>query len=270
MFYDRNLGLITINDQQKINGGKVLVAGVGGMGGVCAEVLVRMGIGTLYLVDHDIFEETNFNRQIHSNQSSLGKYKVEVLKEAFLKINPNLNIKVYNEPINIKNVDAILNEVDIVINGMDQMHASLILERKARALKKTIVDAWLTPFASVFVITPNSPHWEDFMNLPTKNVALENLTDEICQQALIKEIEFTFSHFNPFEIISQDIVKEVVSGKRPRPSLAPVVWLSGVLMANEAFKILTNKPHVNHAGIFFDQYNYSITHGNIVKSIKAA
>lgn len=176
MFYSRNIGLITEEEQQKICKGSVLVAGVGGMGGVAAEVLVRMGVGKIKICDFDTYEDTNLNRQLHSTLDTVGLYKVDVLKEKFLKINPNLQIESYREGVTKENIHQMLEGVSIIINGMDKMYASLILERTARSKRLTIVDAWLTPYASVFVMTPDSPHWEEFMELPTLGVPIEDLT----------------------------------------------------------------------------------------------
>lgn len=263
MIFSRNLGLISEEEQEKLNRKSVLVAGVGGMGGVAAEVLVRMGIGHIVLCDFDIYEDVNSNRQIHCHRENYGKFKVDVLKNEFLKINPNLKIEIYREEVSLLNVEQLLNGVDVVVNGMDKMKASLILERTARQKKITIVDAWLTPYASVFVMDSTSPHWEEFLDLPTKNIPLENLTDEICQLAVKKEVQFTLSHFQPFSIIKKEFVDDILNEKRPRPSMAPVVWLSGVLMANEVFKIALSLPHVGHRGIFYNQYDHQLIDGNI-------
>lgn len=263
MFFSRNIGLISELEQDKICQSCVLIAGVGGMGGVAAEVLVRMGVGSIKLCDPDIFEETNFNRQLHSNRETLGRYKVEVLKEEFLKINPNLKIETNRDGVNRDNIHQLLEGAGLVINGMDRMFDSLILERTARLKKLTIVDAWLTPYASVFVMTPDSPHWEEFLDLPTNGIPLEEITEEICRKAVEKEIEYTFSHFKPFDIINPGLVREIANDQKARPSLAPVVWLSGVLMANEAVKILTDQPHTDHAGVFYNQYDHLTMEGNI-------
>ncbi|PIK15588.1 MAG: hypothetical protein CES88_02370 [Halobacteriovorax sp. JY17] len=259
--FSRNLGLISEQDQEALRDSKVLIAGTGGMGGVCAEVLVRMGVENLTLVDHDIYEESNFNRQLHANKDSIGRYKVEVLAEEFLKINPKINIKFFPEKVSLENIESLLDQVDYVVNGMDEMYNSLILERTARKKGITIVDAWLTPYASVFVMTPDSPHWEDFLDLPTKGVPFDQLTPELCNEAVDIEVKYTFSHFSPFKIISKELVQDIVYKKRPRPSLAPVVWLSGVLMANEVFKLATKQPHTDYRGIFFDQYEMSLQAG---------
>lgn len=167
-----------------------------------------------------------------------------------------------------ENVHSLLQGVQIVINGMDKMLASLILERTAREKEITIVDAWLTPFASVFVMNPKSPHWEEFMNLPTQNIPIDQITPELCRLAVQKEIEYTFSHFSPYKVIDRELVLGIANDTRTRPSLAPVVWLSGVLMANEAVKILTGADYTDHAGIFYNQYEHKIMGGKIPLVIK--
>lgn len=272
MFYSRNLGLISEQEQKKICNASVLIAGVGGMGGVAAEILIRMGVGTIKICDHDIYEETNFNRQLHSNINTIGKYKVDVLKEEFLKINPNLKIETFREGVTTKNIHQLLDGVQVVINGMDRMYFSLILERAAREKKLTIVDAWLTPYASVFVMTPDSPHWEEFMDLPTQGIPMDKITEDMCKKAVEKEIEYTFSHFTPYEIIDRECVRDIANDKRVRPSLAPVVWLSGVMMANETIKVITGIPHTDHGGVFYNQYTHQIVPGNIkgIKKLKKA
>ncbi len=272
MIFSRNIGLITEESQNKLENSSVLIAGVGGMGGVAAEVLVRMGVGKIKICDNDHFEDVNFNRQIHSSVKSVGHLKVEILKKEFLDINPNLKIETFSEGVTLQNIDELLMGIDVVINGMDKMYYSLILERHARKQNKIVVDAWLTPFASVFVMTPKDPHWEVFLNLPTKGVPINLITPELCREAVKKEVEYTFSHFDPYSIVDQQLVKDVATEKRPRPSLAPVVWLSGVMMANETFKVLTGIPHVGYRGVFYNQYNHELMTGNLtsVHKIKRA
>ena len=110
-------------------------------------------------------------------------------------------------------------------------------------------------------MTPDSPHWEESLNLPTQGIPLEELTDEICRAAVKQEVEYTFSHFDPFTYIDKALVDDIVSDSRPRPSIAPVVWLSGTLMANEAFKFICGYPTADHDGYFFDQYQNRICAG---------
>lgn len=264
----RNLGLLNKDQQADLERSTVLITGCGGMGGIAAEALVRMGIGSIKLADFDIFEESNSNRQVHCNKDTIGQNKARALESAFKKINPNLKISVFEEGVTKENIKKMIKGVDVCINGMDQMHSSLILERNCRKNKITIVDAWLTPFASVFVMTPDSPHWEEYLDLPTKGIPLDQLTQEICDKATEKEVQYTFSHFDPMKYVSDQLVKDVMNKKTHRPSLVPVCWLSGILMANEAMKFLTGQECTDFAGIFYDQYSHQVMSGNAVSKMK--
>ena len=80
----------------KLNSSRVIIFGVGGVGGYVAEALARCGVGTIDLVDMDKVSKTNINRQIIALEDTIGKYKVDVMKDRILKINPNCNVNSYN------------------------------------------------------------------------------------------------------------------------------------------------------------------------------
>lgn len=261
--FQRNIGLLSNEQQSKLKNANVLICGVGGMGGVAAEILVRSGVGSLTIIDPDEFDVVNINRQIHCDTSVFNKPKVSVLKEAFLKINPFLKITAIQESVNNNNINRLLENQHIVINGMDQFMPSIILERTARLNNLAIVDAWITPFASVFLIRPEDPHWEHYLDLCTKNKEIDQITEEDLNLNLQKEVQYTFSHFEPMNYLQQGVVEGVLSKKISRPSFSVVVWLSGVLMANEAIKYICGLPTTDYKGFFFDQYNNQIMRGKI-------
>ncbi len=80
---------------KKLSDARVAVFGIGGVGGYTAEALARSGVGALDLIDNDTVSITNLNRQIIALHSTLGKYKVDVMKERILDINPNASVKTY-------------------------------------------------------------------------------------------------------------------------------------------------------------------------------
>lgn len=254
--FSRNGALLRDGDQERLAAARVAVCGVGGMGGVCAELLARMGIGHLIVADLDTFERSNINRQIHADERTLGQNKASVIGEHLRAINPDLDLDVITEGVTPETIPSIIDGAEILVNGMDQMRASLMLERAARRARRTIVDAWLTPYASVFVMTPDSPHWEEYLELPTRGIPDDELTEALCREATRKEVQYTLSFGDPWKYITKDLVEGVVSGEVPRPSLGPVVWLSGVMMANEVFKLVVGLPTTNHVGIIYDQYEH--------------
>ena len=84
--------LIGSDNLKKIINSKVLVIGIGGVGGYTVESLARSGVGHIHIVDYDLVDETNLNRQIIALHSTIGKYKVDVMKERINNINPNIEV----------------------------------------------------------------------------------------------------------------------------------------------------------------------------------
>ena len=107
--FSRLESLIGKSNLSKIENTYILVIGLGGVGSYAAEALVRSGILNIIIVDYDVVDITNLNRQNIALHSTIGKYKVDVLKDRLLDINPNLNIKTYRTFFddNCKDIDHI-------------------------------------------------------------------------------------------------------------------------------------------------------------------
>lgn len=105
----------------RIQASTVMVIGIGGVGGYTVEALVRSGIGTIILIDHDIIDVTNKNRQIIALDSTLGKKKVEVMKQRILDINKEINVIALDMFLDSTNTNEIINRYhpDYVIDACD-------------------------------------------------------------------------------------------------------------------------------------------------------
>jgi len=95
--FERTEVLIGQDAVEKIKKLKIAVFGIGGVGSFVVEGLVRAGVQHLILVDFDVISITNLNRQIHANHNTIGKYKVDVMKERILEINPNVKVETIKE-----------------------------------------------------------------------------------------------------------------------------------------------------------------------------
>lgn len=106
----------------------VAVIGVGGVGSFSAEALARSGVGNIVLVDKDVIDVTNVNRQIHALHSTVGMLKVEVMKERLLDINPNIKVITYKEMVNADNFEFIFeNDIDFLIDAIDTISSKALL-----------------------------------------------------------------------------------------------------------------------------------------------
>ncbi|MGM9534907.1 MAG: ThiF family adenylyltransferase [Intestinibacter sp.] len=112
----------------KLKNANVIVFGVGGVGSFACEAIVRAGVGNITIVDFDDVDITNINRQIPALHSTVGKFKVDVMKDRLLDINPDLNIKTVKKVYSAETSDEILTEdYDYVVDAIDMVTSKIKL-----------------------------------------------------------------------------------------------------------------------------------------------
>jgi len=137
--FEREIKLIGEDNYNKIKSKTVAVIGLGGVGGYSVEALVRSGIENIIIVDYDIVDITNLNRQIISLHNNIGKYKTDVTKERILSINPNCNVNVINKKLDEDNLIELFDyNIDYIIDACDtvKVKEKLILECIKRKIKQ--------------------------------------------------------------------------------------------------------------------------------------
>lgn len=137
------LGQFEFADFSKLRDKKAMVVGVGGLGALTAEIMARVGIGELVLMDYDKLEEANLNRLIY-NVDQVGMPKVDALKEYLFKANPDVKITTYPYDITDgEGYDAFLNEIakcDIIFGCVDTFQVRLFINSQAVKSRKTLID----------------------------------------------------------------------------------------------------------------------------------
>ncbi len=140
--FDRLLRIITEEDLDKIKKTKILLVGVGGVGGFCLEALVRSGFQNITIIDGDVVDITNLNRQIISNNNNINKEKVMEAKERALNINPNINIEAIRVFLDNNNFNSYVNKsFDYIIDACDDLNIKLALIKYAKTNKIKIITA---------------------------------------------------------------------------------------------------------------------------------
>ncbi|KEZ85111.1 MoeB [Clostridium sulfidigenes] len=120
--------LIGKDGLNKLKGSKIIVFGVGGVGSFTVEALVRAGVGTIVLVDDDTICLTNLNRQIHATYDTVGKVKVEAMKDRVLSINKACNVITHQVFVTKENIPEIISDdVDYVVDAIDTVSAKIAL-----------------------------------------------------------------------------------------------------------------------------------------------
>ncbi|MDR3085636.1 MAG: tRNA threonylcarbamoyladenosine dehydratase [Christensenellaceae bacterium] len=138
--FSRTTLLLGKERMQKLYQSRVAVFGIGGVGGYCAEALARSGVRKLALFDDDRICLTNINRQVIATRSSVGKYKVDVMRERILDINQKAEVEAHKMFYTKENADSLdLSAYDYIVDAVDTMTAKLELAVRAKAAAVPII-----------------------------------------------------------------------------------------------------------------------------------
>lgn len=253
-FTTRNLGFVDAAGQKKLREATVFVCGTGGMGGAAILALARAGIGKLIIADIDTFEVSNLNRQVFAFTDTVDRHKAEVTAETVRRINPEIEVTVYKDDWPEHVVDSV-RAAAVTLNGTDDLGASLLLYRVARAKHRTVIDAYAASLPSVYVTRPGTPMPEERLGYPTIDTPWDGLTTEQRSAAFMREVEHVMVHSSSRNYIDLQLAGEMAAGKRKRMSFAPMVITTGMLMAYEALAIvLGQETATDNRGWFFNPY----------------
>ncbi|MBQ9026380.1 MAG: HesA/MoeB/ThiF family protein [Methanobrevibacter sp.] len=209
----RQMSIVTRSEQERFKDAKITVIGCGGIGGETIEMLARMGIGELVLVDKDAFDLSNLNRQTLASLSDLGLEKTDVAADKVRLINPYVKTTTFNEHIDQSNIKKVIGDSDIVIDALDNVLTRVIVSRTAKELGIPYIHGAIHGTqGQITVFLPNSDKtYEEMFNLPSIG---KELNDDVIND-----------------------LKNVTSGVPP--VIGPTPNIIGCLEAFEAYKIIT-------------------------------
>ena len=138
---ERSELLLKAEGIEKLKNANLLIVGLGGVGSFAAEFLVRAGIGKLTIVDGDIVDLTNINRQLPALHSTVGQSKVEIVGERLLDINPEITLTKINEFLTPERMEEVISteKFDYILDCIDSVSPKVSLIKAARRKKIKIV-----------------------------------------------------------------------------------------------------------------------------------
>lgn len=154
--YSRHLLIpeIGLEGQQKLLDAKVLLLGAGGLGSPSALYLAAAGVGTLGIVDNDVVDRSNLQRQVIHSSERIGVPKVDSAEQTIRALNPDVNVVKYPVRIDASNILEIISDYDVIVDGLDNFPTRYLLNDASVRLKKPVVSASILGFdgqLSVFV-----------------------------------------------------------------------------------------------------------------------
>lgn len=217
--FSRQSGLIGKTGQRTLGRARVLVAGLGGVGGLCAELLARAGVGSLVLLDSDRFEESNLNRQLHAKTTNVGRHKAAVLAHHLDKVRPGLKLTALThhlEPAHGARLEALVERfgaLDLVVDALDSVPARVALFRLCKRAGVPYAYAAATEARGMVSVLEGAQDLEAWLRLPSKGKPEE-------------ELESSLVHY-----------------PQCRSAWGPATNLVGCLAANAALNRLLKKPY---------------------------
>ncbi|WP_455285665.1 ThiF family adenylyltransferase [Cupriavidus necator] len=172
--FSRNVGWVTLEEQQRLREARVAIAGLGGVGGSHVTTLARLGIGALSIADFDTFDYSNFNRQAGATLASVGKAKVQIAAAMASDINPEMDIRIFPGGVSSDNIDAFLDGVSVYVDGLDffAFEARQLVFAACRAKGiPAVTAAPLGMGAAVLVFMPQGMSFEDYFGFEGRSNA---------------------------------------------------------------------------------------------------
>src|SRR4051812_12154273 len=159
--YSRHLIIpdVGVDGQKRLKNAKVLVVGAGGLGSPALLYLAAAGVGTLGVVDFDVVDESNLQRQVIHGQSDIGKSKAQSAKESVAEVNPFVTVNLHETPLDSSNALDIFRDYDLILDGTDNFATRYLVNDAAVLLGKPYV------WGSIFRFEGQvSVFWEDAPN----------------------------------------------------------------------------------------------------------
>ena len=179
--YSRHIALneIGVRGQEKISKAKVLVVGAGGLGCPVLQYLAAAGIGTLGIVDFDVVEESNLQRQILYGTSTTGENKALAAKKKLEDLNPTISIDAIPEKLAYSNVVSLFNQYDIIVDGSDNFETRYLINDAALITNRPVVFGAIFKFEgqlSVFNYN-NGPTYRCLFPVPPTKENIPNCSE---------------------------------------------------------------------------------------------
>lgn len=155
--YRMNLNAITKSEMQQLESAKVCIVGCGGLGGHIIEMLARLGVGHLVIVDGDTFHESNLNRQLFSREDNIGESKAKESAKLVGRINSNIKVDYHHLYMSKNNAEELLAGCLLAVDALDNVEGRLLLEKVCSDLNIPLVHGAIGGwYGQVAVVMPGS------------------------------------------------------------------------------------------------------------------
>lgn len=247
-YFERNYGVLSPEEQDRVKNAKVVIIGCGGIGGVIAITLARSGLQHFVIYEPDTYQPSNMNRQIACFSDTLGENKAAVTYETMLKINPEIQAEVHQRALEPGEIDAIVNQGDVIIPAADEWPLSINMIDRTIDLGKPAIMAYpVGALARVSTFLPGGPYGSECLVMPYRASyeTLKTFMDDPANRQILYYYQTAGSW-------RQDWFDQWCLGGKPHAQLCTPVWVTSSLASMEVIKLVSGKwkpvtaPHYWH------------------------
>lgn len=256
--FSRNIGWVTLEEQQRLRNAKVAIGGLGGVGGDHAITLARLGIGNFHISDLDDYDIPNFNRQAGANIETVGQPKADVMENTLKGINPDAHIKNFSQGITEENLDDFLDGVNIYVDSLDIFCMDIRRKVFQACYEKGIPAISAAPMGmgtAMMCFIPGKMSFEEYFCL--EGYSFE---DQILRFVVGMSPSMEQRHY----LVRKSSVNFTQEGAKVPSTCMGISLAAGVLCTN-VLKLVLERGEVIHApyGLHFDAYR-----NNLIKTYR--
>jgi molybdopterin/thiamine biosynthesis adenylyltransferase len=236
-YFERNYGILTTEEQERIRAGKVVIIGTGGIGGVVAVSLARSGLENFVLYEFDTYQPSNMNRQIACFTDTLGVNKAVVVADELMKINPQINIDLHTRGLEPEEIPDVIQQGDVILPAADNWPLSIVMLDTCIDMGVPAVMAYpVGALARVSTFMPDGPYASECLVMPycspydELKIFMEDPANRQILQYYQIQGAWTQEWFDGF-----------CTGELPHAQLCTPVWITGALAAMEMLKVISKK-----------------------------
>ncbi|WP_296798442.1 tRNA threonylcarbamoyladenosine dehydratase [uncultured Methanobrevibacter sp.] len=227
--FSRTEMLIGNDGMEKLKNATVAVFGLGGVGSFVCEGLARSGVGNFILIDYDKTDETNINRQLIATEKTVGKYKVDLMKERILDINPDANVETYKEfYLADSEIDIITEDLSYAVDCVDTIMAKIAIICSCDATNVPVISSMGTGNK----LDPTMLEVADIYE--TSVCPLARIMKKDLRKRNIEKLKVVYSKENPINTNDHAINQDKKYKVKGSVSFVPSV--AGLIIAGEVIK----------------------------------
>ena len=227
--FSRTEMLIGNDGMEKLKNATVAVFGLGGVGSFVCEGLARSGVGNFILIDYDKTDETNINRQLIATEKTVGKYKVDLMKERILDINPDANVETYKEfYLADSEIDIITENLSYAVDCVDTIMAKIAIICSCDAINVPVISSMGTGNK----LDPTMLEVADIYE--TSVCPLARIMKKDLRKRNVEKLKVVYSKENPINTNDHAINQDKKYKVKGSVSFVPSV--AGLIIAGEVIK----------------------------------